>query len=248
MRRLTERLLNVLRPARADEDAAREIASHLALLEDDYLRRGLAADEARRAARLALGGVAQTNERHRDARALAWIDDARRDVRYAARSLARNPAFSIVAVVTLALGIGANTAIFSIVHAVILSPLPFKNADQLVQLYENVPAAESANGKAMRTVVFARDVIDLSMHARTLSDVVTTGTATLAVQGGADAQRQKLTSVTVATFSMLGVQPKIGRWFSAGDDASGRDRDVFLSCIEWQRCFGGDAHTNSRWL
>ena len=68
MRRLTERLLNVLRPARADEDAAREIASHLALLEDDYLRRGLPADEARRAARLALGGVAQTNERHRDAR------------------------------------------------------------------------------------------------------------------------------------------------------------------------------------
>ena len=116
-----------------------------------------------------------TKERHSDARTVVWIDNARRDLRYAARSLARNPAFSIIAIVTLALGIGANTAIFSIVHAVILSPLPFKNADQLVQLYENVPAAESANGKAMRTVVFARDVIDLSMHARTLSHVVTTG-------------------------------------------------------------------------
>jgi len=169
-----------------------------------------------------------------------WIDDLGRDLRYAARSLARNPAFSIVAVVTLALGIGANTAIFSIVHAVILSPLPFKNADQLVQLYENVPAAESPNGKAMRTGVFARDLIDLSTHARTVSHVATTGTAVVAVQGGADMQRQKLTSVTVSTFPMLGVQPKIGRWFAAGDDAPGRDRIIVLSYGAWQRYFGGD--------
>jgi len=90
------------------------------------------------------------------------MDDFIRDIRYAARSLARNPAFSIVAIVTLALGIGANTAIFSIVHAVVLSPLPFKDAEQLVQLYENVPAPESNNGKAMRTGVFAGDLIDVA--------------------------------------------------------------------------------------
>src|SRR5262245_53934574 len=104
MRRFIARLLNALRPHRADADLARELASHVAMLEDDYRRRGMTPDDARRAARLAVGGVEQTKERHRDARSFRWLDEARRDVAYAVRLLRRNPVFAATAVFSLAIG------------------------------------------------------------------------------------------------------------------------------------------------
>src|SRR5713101_406303 len=102
MRRLLHRLANVFRPHHAEPDLAREIASHLALLEDEYQRRGMTPDAARREARLALGGVEQTKEAHRDARSFIWLDDARRDLAHAARLLRRNPVFATTAVLSLA--------------------------------------------------------------------------------------------------------------------------------------------------
>ena len=112
-RRFLRRLANVIQPDREDAGLEREIASHLTLLEDDYQRRGLSAEEARRSARLALGGVEQTKERHRDARALRWLDDARRDAVYAVRILRRGPVAAATAVLSLAIGIGLNAAVFS---------------------------------------------------------------------------------------------------------------------------------------
>jgi hypothetical protein len=97
LRRFVERLLNALRPDRAERDLAREIAAHLSPIEDDYQRRGMTSDAAGRAARLALGGVEQVKELHRDARSFAWIDDARRDLPYAGRMLRRNPVFALTA-------------------------------------------------------------------------------------------------------------------------------------------------------
>src|SRR5580765_836376 len=100
MLRFLRRLLNALWPGPAEDDLAREAAAHLALLQEDLQRRGLTADEARNAARRAFGGVEQMKDRHRDARSFAWLDDARRDVQYAARSLRRTPGFAAVAVLT----------------------------------------------------------------------------------------------------------------------------------------------------
>jgi putative ABC transport system permease protein len=158
-----------------------------------------------------------------------WFNDVRLDLQYAVRTLRRAPGFTTVVVLTLALGIGANTAIFSIVHAVVISPLPFKGPERLVHLYENVPAVESANNKALRTAVFAPDVAELAARSKMLSHVTTRGLAIVTVQGSADAERQKLGSVSIATFPMLDVQPVLGRWFARGDDEPGRDRLIILS-------------------
>jgi hypothetical protein len=124
MRRFVRRLVNVVRPGRAEEDLARETVAHLALLEEEYQRRGMTADEARLAAKRAFGGVEQMKDRQRDARSFAWLDDARRDMQYAVRTLRKAPGFTTVAVLTLALGIGANSAIFTLIDAVLMKPLP----------------------------------------------------------------------------------------------------------------------------
>jgi hypothetical protein len=135
IRRLVLRLLNALRPGRAEDDLARELASHLAVLEDEFLRRGMPADEARRRARLALGGVEQAKELHRDARSFVWLDDARRDLSYAARMIRRNPIVATTVVLSIAIGIGANTAVFTVANALLFrAPTGVLEADRLVDI------------------------------------------------------------------------------------------------------------------
>src|SRR5712671_2901269 len=134
VRRFVQRLFNAAHPAGRELDLAREIAAHLALLEDEYRRRGMGADQARAAAQRALGSTMHAKDLHRDARSFVWIDDVRRDVRYAIRTLLRTPGFAALAVLTLALGIGATTAIFTLIDDVLLRLLPVRDARGLVLL------------------------------------------------------------------------------------------------------------------
>ena len=241
LRRAVVRLFNAVRPSRREGDLSREVSAHLALIEDDFIRRGMTRDAARLAARRVLGGVAHTKDLHRDARSFLWLDDARRDVQYAIRTLRRSPGFAGVAVLTIALGIGANTAIFSVLDAVLLHPLPFDDADRLIRLYENVPASETPNGRPRRLGgIDAREFLAVRAQARTLSHVVAHAIALVSVAGGADTSQRELTALSSATFAMLGVQPILGRSFTPDEEQPGRDKVIILSHGAWQRHFGGD--------
>jgi hypothetical protein len=167
LRRFPRRFGNLLRPGRAERELAREVASHLSVLEDDFRRQGMTPDEARLAARRAMGGVEQAKERHREARSLPLVEDLRRDLGIAARMLRKAPGFTAVVVLTLGAGIGANTAIFTVVNALLLRPLPYPQPERLVRVVEDVPGDETADGRPVqRTTLTKGDVDALATRPR----------------------------------------------------------------------------------
>jgi putative ABC transport system permease protein len=237
MRRFIARLINVFRRDRVERDLAREMASHLAALEDEYVRRGLSLEDAQLAARRAMGSVALAADRHRDARSFVWIDDLRRDVSHAARSLRRTPGFAAIAVSTLALGIGATTAIFSVLSAVLLRPLPYQDSDRLVQVLSPPPVANYPRaGLALLPPYF----FALRDGARTLEHVAGYVNTNATLTGVGDAVGLNGIEVTASVFPLLGVPPIIGRAFETREEARGPDSVVVLSHSTWQRYFNSD--------
>ena len=141
LRRLFAKLASLIRRGHADHELDREVSAHLALLEDEFQSRGMTPDQARIQARRSYGGVEQAKQLHREERSIVWLEQTFADVRYGCRSLLKSPGFSIVAVLTLALGIGANIAIFTVVNAVLLRPLPFQHPERLVRVFDDLNGA-----------------------------------------------------------------------------------------------------------
>ena len=139
--RLASRLIAMFRHREDDGELDQELDAHRALLVDEYVRRGMTADEARRAAHVTLGDVTQLREAHREARGAPLLEELGRDLQYAIRGFRRQPVFTLIAVLTLAVGIGANAAVFSIVHGVLMRPLAYPDPDALVSVTRSTPAA-----------------------------------------------------------------------------------------------------------
>jgi hypothetical protein len=148
---------------RVEEEFERELSEHLELLTGENVRRGITEAEARRAARLRLGGAAQLRETNRELRGLPFLDTFLQDIRYALRTLRKSPGFASVCILTVALGIGANTAIFSVVNSVLLRPLPYPNEERLVRIEERHPTWGTVNS------TYAT-FLDLQHTARTLEN------------------------------------------------------------------------------
>jgi putative ABC transport system permease protein len=236
MRRFIRRLFNVFRGGRSADDLDREVASHLALLEDEYRRRGLTPEQARLTARRAVGSVALAKDLHRDARSFVWLEDLRRDVTHAVRALVRTPAFTASVVLTLALGIGANTAIFSVVNAVLLRPLPYPGADRLVYVTEE---SASDAGPVRRPAMDVQTLGEFRAHTRALSAVGVQESVTVTLAHGSETVRLGASRLSPAYLSMLGVRPALGRTFQADAGQGASEGVVLLGYAAWQKYFGG---------
>ena len=235
MRRFINRLLNVFRHEPAERELAREVDSHLALLEDEHVRRGASRDDARLAARRAMGSVALTKDLHRDARSFGWLDDARQDVRFAARMLVRSPGYAAVVIFTMALSIGATTTLFSLAYGVLMRPLPWPEPDRLVRLQE------TRGGQVSRVPWTMSNAAYLAWRERpaTVEDIggwVRSRLATLSSNG--EPERLLIGGVTPSLMRVLQVRALLGRTLLESDNATGSPRALVLGFNLWQRRFG----------
>lgn len=245
LRNLWARLREWRRPGEVESDLTAELQSHLDFLIDDHLRRGLSPADARRAAQVELGGLEQARALTRDARGFRVADALATDVRMSIRHLWRTPGFTVAALLILALGIGANTAIFSVVDAVMLRPLPYDEPDRLVAVWETMSEGLSAPGVAaqpaasQRIAVAPANLADYAARVRSLASMAAYTTTGVILTGAGPAERLQGEQVTANYFSTLGVSPALGRAFAPDENTAGRGRVVIISHALWQRRFGG---------
>jgi predicted permease len=216
-----------------EEELDDELRSHLEMAVQDHLERGETPQEAEAAARREFGNVGLVKEVTRQMWGWVWIEQLIQDLRYGLRSLRRAPSFSMVAVLTLGLGIGANTAIFSMVNAILLRQLPFKNPEQLVA----VDSKRTDPGKHPFTIP---DFIDYRNQNQTLEQIAAFATWSASMTGSGEAERVQGMRISANAFQLLGVDALVGRALMPEDDTPGRQNVVVLSHGLWQRRFGAD--------
>ena len=235
MRRFLRRLLNVFRRTDADRALDRELASHLALLEEDHRRRGLTPDEARLAARRAMGSVALVKDIHRDARSLVKLEDLGRDLRHALRTLRRTPGFTFIAVFTLGLGIGVNTTFFTIVNAICLRGLPIESPERV--MYVSTRDAKERPGN-LSYLEF-----DELRTRRTAFEQVGAYTITVAVVADTRQPPARVSAayMSAGSFELLGDRPALGRGFRADEDRPGSPPVVILGGELWSSRYASDS-------
>jgi predicted permease len=231
------RLGGLFKRERRDRELAAEMESHLQLHIEENLRSGMTPEEARRQALIKLGGMEQVKEKYRERRGLPLLETLMQDLRYALRLLRKNPGFTIVAVLTLALGIGANSAVFSAVNAVLLRPLPYPDSDRLMMAFLENPKNESGRSSyGVADFLAARDRQQSFSHFAGISLARKMFTYT----GGQEPIQVRGTAATADFFRVLGVEPLLGRTFTPGSDQPGKPREVVLSYGFWRSHFGSD--------
>ena len=235
VRQLLRRWRALTRRADVEQDLDDEMRFHLEMEVEKHRREGLAPDAARRAALVSFGGVDRFKEEARDARGVRLLEELAQDMRYAARMLRKSPGYSLLVALTLALGIGANTAIFSVVDAVLLRPLPYDDPDRLALVY-----AQNPDRSVPRFSVSYADWLDWRRQNRVFTDIALWMGGTSMLGGGSDGEPERLqaTFVTDNFFPLLGVRAASGRLFLPGEAERDGDRAVVLSYGLWTRRFG----------
>jgi putative ABC transport system permease protein len=249
-RRHWARIGALLQRQKLSKEIDEEVRIHLEMEEQENRERGMTPEEAHYAARRRFGNVTQAQEQSRETWGWQWLETLFQDLRYGLRQLRRSPGFTVVAVLTLALGIGANTAIFSVVNAVVLRPLPYSHSDRLVWIAESVPELKSED-------VTGGDYVDWKDENHTLDRIAAydttyrgslsegaggAGSADFNLTGRGTPARVHVAFVSASFFATLGVEPQLGRAFTENEDQPGGPQVVVLMHSFWQQYFGSDAH------
>ena len=233
LKKLRLRLRALFFKSKMEDELQAELQFHLEREIEENIIRGMTPEEARSAAIRSFGGVERVKEESRDVRGVRLLEDVWQDLRYGARMLLKQPGFTLIAVITLALGIGANTAIFSVVNAVLLRPLPGDETGRLVVIWGKTPYSDK-NGAGGDTIKEWRK------QAQSFEQIEA-GEAFPCVLTGVDPPESTQGAiVTAGYFSLYRAQAAIGRLFLPGEDSAGRDHVVVLDYDYWQRRFGGD--------
>jgi predicted permease len=234
-RTLTHGLCRLFGTTRAERDLQDQVAHYLDLATEEYLRAGLSRAEAERRARVDFGGVEAAKEAVRSAGWDGFVDGLRRDVVYGVRSLGRTPGFTVIAVVTLALGVGANTAMFTVVNAVMLRPLPYHESNRVVMIWtDDRQRGLHQEGTAFRTIE------DWRANTRSFAELAFFSSLRTTLNDNGDRERVRGAFVSANLFDTLGVSPALGRTITA-DEEQAASRVAVISHSLWLRRFGGDS-------
>jgi predicted permease len=229
------------RRARADSDHAREFRSFLEIETDENIARGMPPEAARRAAHLKFGNPTAIREEVYEMNSIRFLETLGRDIRYAVRVLKASPTFTLVSLLTLALGIGATTAIFTVVNGVILRPLPYPDPDRLITAWETNPSY-NLPGHPPGSISFSPgNYLDLREQNHSFEQLGAFATTSFNLTGGATPDRITGGLVSAGLFSALRVRPAIGRLFASADDSPGAERVAILSDSLWLERFGRNA-------
>jgi putative ABC transport system permease protein len=235
LRAAVARIAGMFTGRQSDDDLREELQAHLEMETAENVRRGMRPEEARRRAMLASGGLSQAAEAVRDQRGLPWLESTVADIRYALRALRHSPAFAAVVVITLALGIGANTAIFSVIRGVLLKPLPNQDGDRLVYLRHSTERPDGGN------ILFSvPEVRDYRAGAPALGGIAEYCPWFGNLQGDDGVERIDVGLVTGNYFEVMGLSPVLGRLTGPEDDGTGVPPVMVLTYDFWMQHFGGD--------
>jgi MacB-like periplasmic core domain len=239
LREACNRICSFFRGGQLDREVNEEMASHLEMAMEENLCRGMSAEEARRQPLVRFGGLQQALELHREARALPWVDVLRQDLRFTFRMLRRESGFTVVAVLILALGIGANIAVFSVVNTILLRPLPFRDPEQLVRIVEKDPKA----GESSKTYTAdaTQDFQQQNHFFQSVSGYFAfTGPDNFKLVG--NGQPIPVTGILVAEgfFQTLGVEPSLGRLFRSEEFLQHAQPVALVSYPFWKGRLSGD--------
>ena len=245
VRAFVARFRGFFRARSIEDDFAAELESHIELHTENGMRAGLSRTEARRLALVRLGGAEQTRQSHRERRTLPWIESLIQDTRYGLRTLRRSPGFTITAVLTLALGIGACTAIFSLVNAVLIRSLPYGDASRLVYLITPNPQFK------LPAEIFGpayADFFDLKKESRSFQDITAFDQSIFSLASQGAAERISAARVDGDFFSTFQSAPELGRVITADDNQPGHDKVAVISHALWQSMFAARADALRRSL